>query len=153
MRLLASLFLACSVAAAQTAQIPYQDAVLVSYKLVSTGTDCASNGTVSGKADDNGKVTGAANSTSSCSESEIRQYMIQVGPNTFALRPTISGPQLASEAALTVATLGYGALFIRNRDVLVNQLPGAHILIRSHGSGFQIKVGKKDSLYSVAGAQ
>jgi len=153
MRLLALIVLSCSVAAAQTPLIPYQDGVLVGFGMVSTGTGCSSSGTVSGKVQDNGTVNGTTNSTSSCSDSEIRQYTVRVGNNTFALRPMISGKQMAGEAALVVATIGYAGLFIRNRDILANQLPGAHVLIRSHGSGFQVKIGKKDSLYSIAGAQ
>jgi hypothetical protein len=153
MRLLVLIVLSCSVAAAQTPLIPYQDGVLVSFGMVSTGTGCSSNGTVSAKVQDNGTVNGTTNSTSSCSDSEMRQYIVRVGNNTFAVRPMISGKQTAGEAALVVATIGYAALFIRNRDILANQLPGAHVSIRSHGSGFQVKIGKKDSLYSIAGAQ
>lgn len=129
----------------------YQDAVLVSFKTVADGSICSSTGTVNANGNDNQKVN--SNSTTACSDSNVRLYTVRVADAFYVLRPTIGSKQVATDAAVVIGTLGWGALFIRNREVLANQLPGAHILIRSHGNGFEVKIASKSSLYSLVAAQ
>ena len=125
----------------------YQAAVLAGFKSVADGSQCSSSGSVSA-VDDR-----TVSTSSSCSSSWSRRYTIIVGQQIFILEPTLTGKQTAKNAALTIGTLGYGALFIRQKDVLSNQLPGANILIRSIAKGFEIKVGKKESAYLLVGAE
>jgi len=125
----------------------YQKAVLVGFKTVTDGASCSSTGSVSA-IDDR-----SVNAQTSCSDSRIRVYTVQVGTQTFFLEPTRTGKQSAKQTALVVGTLGYGALFVRKKDVMANQLPGATLLIRSAGKGFQIKVGNKESVYLLLGAE
>lgn len=136
------LLLLCASIHAQTVQDQYQAAVLVSFKTVSTGSDCSSTGTTTGRVNDNGNIKADSDSTSSCSDSEVRLYTVRVGENLFVLRPA---------SAFGGPTPGWVSPF--KRCSLANQLPGTHILIRSHGSGLQVKVGTKESSYTLYGAQ
>ncbi len=131
----------------------YQEAVLISFNTVADGTGCYSTGNVNGTTNTSGTVTGTGSAVSTCGASETQLYIVRVGSNLYTLRPTISGKRAAGEAALVIGTIGYGALFLRNRAVLSNQLPGAHILLRPHGDGVEVKVGKKSSLYDIVAAR
>lgn len=144
-----------SVLLAQTApaELPFEDAVLVSFKTVESGEDCSSNGTTKGTVSDQGDVNGTVSSTTYCSSTETRVYVVRVGSSQLTLEPTISGKRAAGDAALAIGTLGYGALFLRHKQALANQLPGTHILIRAHGSDFEVRVGSRTSLYRLVGAQ
>lgn len=150
----AVVFLLCSAAFAKTPVAKdYQDATLVSFKTVADGAACSSTGTVNGTTDDSGKTTGTSNSTTSCSDTHVQLYTVRIGDNTYVLRPAISGKRAGADAALVIGTIGWGALFIHNKGVLNNQLPGAHIKIRPEGDGFEVMAGRKSSLYSIVEAQ
>jgi hypothetical protein len=149
MRYLALMLLCCSVAFCQTAPSDYREATLVGFRTITAGSSCSSSGTVAANANDSGSVNGTTQAETYCSDNLVRLYTVQVDNNVFVLRRTISKKQ----TAMVLGTMGYGGFFLLHKDVLANQLPGAPILIRSQGSGFQIKVGKKESLYSIQGAQ
>lgn len=86
-------------------------------------------------------------------DSNTRLYSVQVGQNTFVLKPTISGKKTAGESAMVIGTLGYGALFVRNKASLYNQLPGAHVEIRPSGDNYEVKAGRKSTLYRLVQTQ
>jgi hypothetical protein len=142
-----------SILTAQTVSSDYRDAVLVSFRTVTNGSDCTSNGTVKANTDDTGNTSGKTSSSTSCSDSTLTLYTLHVGDNTFVLQPTLSGKETARNAAIVIGTIGYGALFLRKACSLRNQLPGTHVLIRSQGNNVQVKVGKRVSLYTVVSAQ
>jgi hypothetical protein len=142
-------FLLCTqVWAKPPKDVQYQDAVLVSFKDITTGSNCSSNGTVKGKVDDDGNVSGDSNSTTSCSDKTMRHYTIKVGDSVFVLEPSMSGGQKAG----AVASLGWSAVFAK-KSVLWNQLPGTHMQVRSDPHGFYVKVGNRESLYDIVGAK
>lgn len=126
----------------------YQDGVLVSFKTITTGSSCSSSGHVNGTTDTNGNIAGTTNSTANCSDVTHRLYTVSVGENTFVLKPGLSKGSKAG----AVASLGWSTLFAKD-SVLSNQLPGTHIKVRSDADGFYVKVGNRESRYSVADAQ
>ncbi len=142
-----------SILTAQSVPNGYRDAVLVSFKTVTNGSDCTSNGTVKANTDDTGSTSGTTSSNTSCSDSSVTLYTLHVGDNTFVLQPTLSGKRTAGAFAAGFLTFGAGALLLRKPPSLKNQLPGTHVLIRSQGNNVQVKVGKRVSLYTVVSAQ
>lgn len=143
-----ALFLLLTTVAALAAKKPdltdYQDAVLVSFKDVHTGSSCNSSGNVNAKADANGNVNGTTSSTTNCADGSVRQYSITVGSNSLTLERTFSKKQVGT----ALATAGFSAFFIK-QSVLANLLPGTHILVRSDADGVYVKVGKKESRYDI----
>src|SRR5580698_1453779 len=137
---IAVLLSACTFAAQTSTQTDYHDAVLISFKTVYDGADCSTSGTVNAKTDSNGNASGTTAANTSCSDSTVTLYTVRAGDNIFVLRPTMNGKQLARNSAIVIGTLGYGALFVGRKSALKNQLPGAHILIRSQGGNMQVKV-------------
>lgn len=134
--------------AAGKSQSDYQNGILVSFYSVTSGSSCSSSGSVNGKVDDDGTVSGSTNGNTNCVNSESRRYKIKVGENTYVLRRTFSAGQKAG----AIASMGWSALFIKN-SVLANLLPGTPVQVRSDGTGFLVKVGKKESRYDVVAAQ
>src|ERR1035437_1214773 len=108
---------------------PYQDAVLVSFKDVRTGSSCSSSGSVKANTDESGDTEGSTSSHTNCSNSAVRQYTIQLGGNTYVLV--------------------YGYNFLNLHNVLATQLPGAHLRIRSDKSGFYVRIGDKEAPYDI----
>jgi hypothetical protein len=142
-------FLFCiSAYAKDKPQFDYQDAILVSFQTVHSGSSCSASGTVKGEEDSSGNVTGTTNSNSSCVDDTVRHYTLKVGDHTYALRPALT----KGKAALGMATLGWSAVFAKN-SVLSNLLPGTHVLVRTDESGFYVKVGKRESRYAIVGAE
>lgn len=141
--------LLCSTAWAKSKPLgEYQDGVLVSFYNVTTGSSCSSSGTVNGKVDDDGKISGSTDGNTNCSNNESRRYKIKVGDNTFVLRRTFTKGQKAG----AIASMGWSALFVKN-SILADLLPGTAIKVRSDGTGFFVKVGNKESRYDVVAAQ
>jgi hypothetical protein len=126
----------------------YQDGVLVSFRTIVTGNDCSSSGTVKGTVNDSGDVDANSNTRSSCSDDSVRLYSIKVGDNMFELEPMVTG----KEAAAGIATMGWGALFMK-RSVLSNQLPGTRLKVRSDKGKIFVKIGDRESPYSVTSAK
>ena len=117
----------------------YQDAVLVSSRMVSVGSSCS--GSTDGKVDDDGRIN--ADTTSNCSNRFGALYTISLHDQTFTLRPAATKKELL--------TLGWSNFF--KASVLHNQLPGSHILVRSASDGVHVKVGKRESKYEVVEAK
>lgn len=117
----------------------YQDGVLVSFRTVVTGNDCSSSGTVKGSVDDSGDVDTRSDASSSCSNDTVRLYTVRVSDNTFELRPAITGGTLR-------------AAFMKG-SVLNNQLPGTMIKVRSDKGKIFVKIGDRESPYSVTSAK
>ncbi len=113
----------------------YQDAVLVRLKTVSVGADCSTDGSTRGTVDE-GNLKADSDSTTACADAEVHLYTVRVGESLYTLRPVSLIPRS-------------GLLALLRKVSLANQLPGAHVLIRSHGDGFQVKVGSKESSYSI----
>jgi hypothetical protein len=136
----------CAVARASKKPAPvyvYQDAVLKSFRMVADGQSCS--GSTTGKVENDGKID--ANTSTSCTNTTKAIYTIVVGEQTFTLTPALVGKALAG----SLLTLGYADLF-KKQSCLYGQLPGTHILIRSDGAIFHVKVGKRESTYKLVGA-
>jgi hypothetical protein len=134
--------------ASQKPQPVYQDAILISFYNVSTGSSCASTGTVNGKADNNGNVSGSTEGNTNCSTNESRRYKVKVGDNLFVLKRAFGKGQTAG----AVASMGWSLLFVKD-SVLTNLLPGTPIKVRSDGTGFYVRVGKKESRFEIVSAE
>lgn len=134
-------------------QFSWQQAVLIGFRTVSDGSDCSSSVDYAPGQSNTQSATQVSSVQSTCSDSRIRQYTLRVGRQTYVLEPVLTGKQAAADSALVIGTLGYGVFFLRKKDVMANQLPGAPILIRSAGSGFQVKVGNRHSSYSLVEAR
>jgi hypothetical protein len=127
-------FLLCSQAWAKTHKdAKYQDAVLVSFRDVTSGSSCSSSGTVQANTDDSGDTTGTASSRGNCSNNTVRQYTVQVGSHTYVLV--------------------YGYNFLNLHNDLAKQLPGAHFLVRFDKRGIYVRAGKKEALYDIVAAK
>lgn len=127
-------FLLCSQAWAKPHKdAEYQDAVLVSFKNVNAGASCSSSGRVKANTDDSGDTEGSTSSQTNCSNKIVRQYTIQLGSNTFVLV--------------------YGYNFLNLHNVLLKQLPGAHLRVRSDKSGFYVRIGNKEARYDIVEAK
>lgn len=135
-------------AAASKPAVPYQDAVLVSFTTVADGQSCSSTPVYAPSNNNTQPPSQVSSVQTACSDSQTRRYTLRVGEQSYVVEPDTTGKESARNAALIIGTIGYGALFVHQHDVLANQLPGAHILIRSAGNGFRVKVGKKESYYS-----
>jgi hypothetical protein len=111
----------------------YQDATLISFKDVSTGSSCTSNGNVKANASVNGDTEGSTSGEANCSNKNVRQYTIQLGIHTFVLV--------------------YGYNFLNLHNDLAKQLPGAHLRVRSDKGGFYVLIGNKEARYDIVEAR
>ena len=119
----------------------YEDATLVSFRAVTTGTSCShqadTTGDVDATTDDDGHTTGTVKSTTngntSCSDTGWIYYTLQVGEHVYVVHHAI--------------TFGYRA------SDLKGQLPGTHILVRTDAKGFYVKVGNKESKFVIVEAK
>ena len=111
----------------------YQDAVLVSFRDVASGSSCSSSGTVQANTDDSGDTTGTASSRGNCSNHTVRQYTIQVESHTYVLV--------------------YGYNFLNLHNDLSKQLPGAPFRVRFDKRGIYVQIGKKEALYDIVAAK
>lgn len=118
----------------------YQPATLVSFRTETTGARCSGN--VDATVDQNGQVDGTTSST--CKDRTVRLYTIQMDGQTFTVEPTHTGKQ----KGVALATLGWSSEFEKG-SVLRDQLPGAHIEVRSDPSGVYIRVGKRESKFTI----
>ena len=127
-------FLLCSQTWAKSHKdAEYQDAVLVSFRDVASGSSCSSSGTVKANTDDNGDTTGSTSSRGNCSNNTVRQYTVQVGSHTYVLV--------------------YGYNFLNLHNDLSQQLPGAHFRVRFDKRGIYVLAGKKEALYDIVAAK
>jgi len=126
----------------------YQDAVLVSFQTIHSGSICSTSGTIKGEADSSGNVTGSTAATSGCADTTDRHYTIKFGDHTYVLKP--------ASTKKSFATLGLSDVFGKG-GVLSTLLPGTHIQIRTDvkgfAKGFYVKVDKRESKYVVVGAE
>jgi hypothetical protein len=148
MRLLTTaILLSCSVFAAKK-DVEYQEAVLVDFSTVRTGSSRANSGTVTGEVDDSGNVSGTTHGRSKCGDITTRDYRLRVGTHIYTVRPSYSGKQTAT----AVASFGYSRFFTKS-SVLANQIPGARVLIRTDEHAFWVKLGKRESRFEVIAAK
>lgn len=149
------LLLLCPTIALAKDQPTYQDGTLVSAHMQQAGSHCAqnasTNGTVRANTDAAGNTNGTINSTttgdSNCRDVERSVFTVKSGDNTLILTPVLS--------ASTGAALGLlGVTHAIPRDSsLAYQLPGTPLKLRSDGKHFFVKVGKKETMFSVIGAE
>lgn len=126
----------------------YQEGILVSFRTVANGSSCSSSGTVNGSVNDGGTVEGTTKGSSSCSDNTVRHYTEKVGDNMFVIKPSTTG----KENATGMATMGFGFLFMKS-SVLADELPGTKFKVRSEKGKLFIKIGKRESPFSVIEAQ
>jgi hypothetical protein len=130
----------------------YQSAVLQSFHTETTGTNCSSSadtsGTVHGDTDSSATIRSTTSGSSTCSDSHRVVYTIKVGENTLALTPYTP---LKTEVGGPVALVWNKAF--SKESVLAYQLPGTSLQIRTDGKHYYVKVGERESAYSIVGAQ
>jgi hypothetical protein len=133
----------------------YQSAVLQSFHSETTGTHCSGSADTDGTVDVNtngGSTRGTTQSTTSgsatCSDRQRVVYKIKTGENTVFLTPY---SPLKKEGGGLIG-LGWNKAFAKD-SVLAYQLPGATLQIRSDGKHYYVKVGDRESAYTVVGAQ
>jgi hypothetical protein len=127
-------FLLCFQAQAKPHKdVQYQDAVLLSFRNVATGSSCTSTGSGKAKTDDNGDTEGNTSGQTDCSNNIVRRYTVQLGNITYVL------------------VRAYGFSF--KSSVLANQLPGTHVLVRTDEHGFYVKIGDRESRYDIVEAK
>ena len=126
----------------------YQEATLVNFRTVQTGSNCSSQGTVNGQTDSSGNVTGHTNGTSNCSARMTRYYTLTCGEHTYTLRPEMT----TNEKRVALASLGYAAFFMKN-SVLEKRLPGTRVLLRTDAKGAWVKLDKRESRFEIVEAR
>ena len=136
-------------------QYSYQDGVLQAFRMQTTGNKCTgtadTSGTVSANTDSSGDTRGTVNATTngsaSCRDTERPLYTIKSGENTYVLTPDHN-----TGTNIGVAMFPLAGVLTKNSS-LAYQPPGTAVKLRSDGNHFFVKVGKKESMYSVVGAQ
>lgn len=126
----------------------YQDPVLKSFITIPTGQDCHTSGSSTGTTDSAGNSRASGNANTNCSDTTVVHYTIVIGEQTLVIEPTSSGKAKVGSAL----SLGWSTAFAKNSS-LYGQLPGTHIQIRAEGGNYHVRVGKKESVYKLVGAQ
>ena len=111
----------------------YQDGVLVSFRTISSGSNCSSSGTVKGSVDENGNVEGKTDSRGSCQDTSVRLYTVKVGDSTFVIK--------------------HGVEIWNRESVLARQLPGFKFKVRTQKDKLYIKVGERESPFFLVEAK
>jgi hypothetical protein len=125
-----------TIAFAKTKEHPdsdYQDGVLVSFRTAAAGSNCSSSGSVKGSVNDSGDVEGGTDSSGSCHDLSVRLYTIRVGDSTFVIK---HAPENWNR-----------------QSVLEGQLPGFRFKIRTQKDKLYIKVGERESPFSLLEAK
>lgn len=146
MRLISVLFICAGWFSIQATD--YQEATLVNFRTVQSGSTCSSNGNINGQTDSSGNVTGSTNGTTNCRARMVRYYTIVCGEHTYTLRPEMTTGNKAAAAA----SLGYAVFFMKN-SVLDKQLPGTQVLMRTDTKGAWVKLGKRESRFEIVEAR
>lgn len=137
----------------------YQDGVLLDFHMEKTGRGCSSYANTNGNLSANsntygnqtattGNVTANTFGSQTCIDHSRALYSVAVSDHTYVLTPYVSPGKVLG----AVGTLGISTLFSKNSD-LYGQLPGSHVRVRSEDGSFYVKVGKRESRYSLVGAQ
>jgi len=126
----------------------YQDGVLVSFQNITSGAQCSSTTTATATSDGPGAAHADSDGHTTCHNVVDRHYTVKVGDTVFIVKKSSSKKGMA----LGYATLGWSHAFEKD-SVLANLLPGTPIMVRTDGEGFHIKVGKRESIYTVVAAQ
>jgi hypothetical protein len=124
----------------KAAPADYQDAVLVSFRTVATGSSCSHSSTTSGNVDattdDDGNTTGTIKATTEgstdCSNTGWVYYTLSVGNHTYVVHHAVA--------------------FRFRSSNLHGQLPGAHLQVRMDGKAFYVRVNNKESKFVVVEA-
>jgi hypothetical protein len=82
-----------------------------------------------------------------CHDTQRALYTFKVAENTFVLTH-LTQAESGKGTAAGIATLGWSRVFAKN-SVLAYQLPGTRIQIRSDGKHYFVKIGDRESLYSI----
>lgn len=122
----------------------YQNAVLRSFRTIPSGQNCSAG--TNGEISRNGDYSSHTNVN--CSDTTKALYTIVFAGQVMVVEPSHSGKSKAGN----IVSLGYSSLFWKN-NCLYGQLPGTHLLLRSSGDQYQIRVGKKESLFRLVSAE
>lgn len=140
--LICTILLSCTAGFAKShPALDYQDGVLVSFRAVTTGTNCSheakTTGDVDADTDDNGHTSGTVsaktNGSTDCSNTYERLYTVQSGEHTYVLEYE-------------------GAAFYRP-SVLAKCLPGMQVKVASDGKHFYVRIGEKESRFQIIEAK
>ncbi|HEY0307774.1 MAG TPA: hypothetical protein VGB94_06400 [Acidobacteriaceae bacterium] len=146
----------CSTAwAAKKPKPIYQDGVLKGFRMEQQGTHCSTNGNTSGTVNahtyDDGSTNGTVNantsSTTSCGPSAFAFYTVIVGEHTYVLLPI---PKPIGVFGAYKYAFGGG---VGKNSVLYGLLPGTPIQMVNKDGNVYIKVGNRESEYTIVAMQ
>lgn len=134
----------------------YQEAVLKDFHMVDDGKFCTTSGDTSGTVHSNGNntgtISGTTSSTTSCHPRTAAMYTVVAGDHVLTLTPHQSGGKTAAKAGTAFLTLGIGVIVwnsLEKSSTLYGVLPGTAIKLRSDEGIVYVKVGKRESMYSI----
>lgn len=133
----------------------YQDGVLKGFRMEQQGTHCSTdgntNGTVMAHTDDDGNTNGMVNantsSSTSCGSNAFAFYTVVVGDHTFVLSPI---PKPLGVFGAYKYAFGGG---VGKNSVLYGLLPGTPIQMVNKDGNIYIKVGNRESEYTIVSMQ
>lgn len=138
-------------------KVTYQDGIYESVRGQIVGSHCAGSANTDGNfsaetenygtsSSTDGTVRASSNSASDCRAVTRGLYTIKVGENVYVLTPYIS----------VIQAVGANSPLLRafqKPSILSTELPGSHIQVRSQDGSFYIKVGKRESRYTLVEAK
>ena len=144
----------CSFAKDKSA-VAYQDAVLVDFRTVDSGSSCSTTGNTNGTVNSTSDTTGTVNATTTASTQCVNHtesiYTLSLGGHVYQLVVAVNPARVAT-AMIPILGPAY-LIATRNNSVLYGVLPGTHVQVRTEEGGkFFVKVGKRESKYKLVGA-
>jgi hypothetical protein len=139
-------FCAAPAFANEKPQYAYQEGILQSSRHERSGNHCieSSNASESAGASTEGRGDETSAGFNSCNDDDSIAFTVESGGAIYILTP--KGDCDPSKGGLVIRAL------IRH-SVLENQPPQTHIELRSDGRHFFVKLGDRESMYSVARVQ
>lgn len=126
----------------------YVAGVLVSFHDIHTGKTCSSSGSVDGRENSDGSITGNTDETTNCFTNFARLYTVQIGGQVLTIERAMSGKRKLA----ALGTMGWSTA-LAHQSVLANQLPGTHFLARSDGTYLHVRIGKKETIFNIVEAK
>jgi|GEM_PF-4868587 len=127
--------------AAKPAPADYQDAVLISFTTVATGTNCTTDTDTSARSTSGSTAVAHSDGTVNCADRKVRRYVIKLGEHQYIVESTASAWR---SAPLVVV--------VPKKDALAAAIPGTHVLLRSASGGFRIRFDKEETSYRIVEA-
>ena len=130
----------------------YREALVVNFHTQARGASCSStgqtNGSINSVTRDAATISATTRTETDCSPSTAYLYTVFSEGHTYTLTPAPS----AAAFGASMLTAGMSSFF-RKPSVLYGVLPGTHVQIRTQGSTFYVKIGKRESAYKLVSAE